>query len=165
MEIDIVIDKITNCLVLTTTGEEVKTYYIERKSIFSKKEFDGWKFDWSATQKNGFLVYELFVQGNTDVQGRISLKIEGGVANVDIVETAPHNYGRNGLCSGVGAHLFAIACKQSMENGCDGFVAFTAKSNLISYYEKTLGAIQLFGQRMAIEENAAKILIDKYFGR
>lgn len=31
------------------------------------------------------------------VQGRISLKIDGGIADVDIVKTAPHNYGHAGI--------------------------------------------------------------------
>ena len=55
---------------------------------------------------------------NKGGKGRISLNIDGGVANVDIVETAPHNYGHNGKYEGVGGHLFAIACKVSMESGC-----------------------------------------------
>lgn len=37
--------------------------------------------------------YELFLADDDTVQGRISLRIDGGVANVDIVETAPYNYG------------------------------------------------------------------------
>ena len=44
------------------------------------------------------------------VQGRISLRIDGGVADVAIVETAPHSYGLTGKYQGVGGHLFAIAC-------------------------------------------------------
>lgn len=96
------------------------------------------------------------------MQGRISLRIDGGVADVDIVETAPHNYGHTGQYQGAGGHLFAIACQISMEAGCDGFVAFTAKSDLITYYEKVLSAQVARGQRMYIDEAAADILIEKY---
>lgn len=39
------------------------------------------------------------------VQGRISLKIDGGVADVEIVETAPHNYSHKGIMQ-VWAHIY-----------------------------------------------------------
>ena len=48
-------------------------------------------------EKNGYHIYELFVKGDDTVQGRISLKIDGGVADVEIVETAPHNYSHKGI--------------------------------------------------------------------
>lgn len=84
------------------------------------------------------------------------------MANVEIVETAPHNYGHNGKYEGVGGHLFAIACKASMDAGCNGVVAFTAKSSLVDYYKKLLHAVEIAPRRMAILEDAAKILLDKY---
>lgn len=110
MEIDIVIDKITDCLIDTRTGKEVKTEYRMRKTPIRPKDYKGWKFDWSITEENGYDIYELFLKDDDTVQGRISLKIDGGVADVDIVETAPHNYSHTGRYEGVGAHLFAIAC-------------------------------------------------------
>lgn len=67
-----------------------------------------------------------------------------------------------GKYQGVGGHLFAIACQISRESGCDGFVTFTAKSDLIAYYEKILNARVARGQRMYIDEAAADILIRKY---
>ena len=81
---------------------------------------------------------------------------------MDIVETAPHNYSHTGKYQGVGGHLFAIACQVSMEAGCDGFVAFVAKSDLITYYQKVLNAQAARGQRMYIDKAAADILIEKY---
>lgn len=43
------------------------------------------------------------------VQGRIALKHEdGGVVNIDIVETAPHNYGHNGKYEGVGVIILVL---------------------------------------------------------
>lgn len=81
---------------------------------------------------------------------------------MDIVETAPHNYGHTEKYQGVGGHLFAIACQLNIEAGCDGFVAFTAKSDLIAYYQKVLNAQAARGQRMYIDEAAADILIEKY---
>lgn len=162
MEVDILIDGLTDCLVRRSTGEQVETEYRMRTAPLKPIHYKGWNFDWSKTEKNGYNIYELFLAGDDIVQGRISLKIDGGVADVDIAETAPHNYGHSGQYQGVGGHLFAIACQVSMEAGCDGFVAFTAKSNLITYYKKVLSAQVARGQRMYIDETAANILIEKY---
>ena len=162
MEVDILIDRITDCLLDTRTDEEVKTEYRMRETPINPKDYKDWVFDWSITEKAGYHIYELFLENDDTVQGRISVKVDGGVADVDIVETAPHNYGHTGIYEGVGAHLFAIACQVSLDAGCDGFVAFTAKSNLVEYYKEKLNARVFRGRRMYIDENAAKILLDKY---
>ena len=162
MEIDILIDELTDCLVERETGKIVITYYKKRETPIKNKDYHGWKFDWSIPDKEGYDIYELFVEGDSTVQGRIAFRIDGGVADVDIVESAPHNIGRQGIYIGVGGHLFAIACQDSVEHGCDGFVAFTAKTNLIKHYIEALGAQVLNGQRMYIDEYAAKELISKY---
>ena len=138
------------------------TEYKLRPTPIMPKDYKGWKFDWSRTEKNGYNIYELFLADDETVQGRISLRIDGGVADVDIVETAPHNYGHTGKYQGVGGHLFAIACQVSMEAECDGFAAFTAKSDLIAYYQRVLNAQVARRQRMYIHEAAAGILIEKY---
>lgn len=70
--------------------------------------------------------------------------------------------GHTGKFEGIGGHLFAIACQISFEAGCDGFVAFTAKTNLVEYYKRTLKAQIIKGNRMYLDEEAANILIDKY---
>lgn len=162
MEIDILIDKLTDCLVERETGKLVDTVYLKRMFPIRPTEYKGWKFDWREPEKKGYNIYELYVKGSNIVQGRIALKIDGGVADVDIVESAPHNFGKYGKYEGVGGHLFAIACQYSLEEGCDGVVAFTAKSDLVEYYKKTLNAIEIMPRRMAILEEEAQVLIDKY---
>ncbi len=162
MQTEILIDKLTDCLVERTTGKNIDTEYIERTEDITKKEYYGWKFDWRTTQENGYTVYELFVENDNTVQGRISLKIEGGVADIDIVESAPHNYGHNGKYIGVGGHMFAIACQISLEAGCDGVVAFTSKSDLVEHYKRELNAVEIMPRRMVIFEDAAQTLLDKY---
>lgn len=162
MSVDILIDKLTDCLIERSTGERIDTEYRMRIMPIQPKDYKGWKFDWSKTEKAGYDIYELFLAGDDTVQGRISLRIDGGVADVDIVESAPHNYSHTGKYQGVGGHLFAIACQISMEAGCDGYVAFTAKSDLIAYYRKVLHAQVARGQRMFLDEAAAEILLDKY---
>jgi len=165
MEVDIVIDALTECLVERSTGKNVKTEFRPRSKSIRPKDYRHWKFNWKLTEENGYTIYELFVDGDDTVQGRISLRIDGGVVNIEIVETAPHNYGHNGKYEGVGGHLFAIACKESMDAGCNGVVAFTAKSSLVDYYKKLLHAVEIAPRRMAILEDAAKILLDKYMKR
>jgi len=160
--IDILIDKLTDCLIERKTGKVVGTHYVKRRTRIQKKEYVGWKFDWSISEKNGYTIYELFVDDDDTVQGRIGLKIDCGVANVDIVETAPHNFGHNGKYEGVGGHLFAIACQVSLENGCDGVVAFDSKTDLVEYYKKELCAIEIYPRRMVLFEEAAQRLLEKY---
>ncbi len=162
MEVDILIDGITDCLIDTRTGEEVETEYRMRETPIRPKDYRGWKFNWSITEKSGYDIYELFLKDDDAVQGRISVKIDGGVADVDIVETAPHNYGHRGIFTGVGAHLFAIACQVSLDAGYDGFVTFTSKSSLVEYYKEKLNAGVFRDRRMYIDEEAAQILLDKY---
>lgn len=162
MTVDIQIDELTDCLIERESGNIVDTEYTERITAIKKKEFAGWKFDWSKTQKNGYTVYELFVEDDDIVQGRISFKIDGGIADIDIVESAPHNYGHNGKYIGVGGHLFAIACQCSLEAGCDGVVAFTSKTDLVEYYKRELKAVEIMPRRLVIFEDAAEILLDKY---
>lgn len=162
MEVNILIDELTDCLVDRETGEIVETEYKERFRTIEPKEYRGWKFDWSITEKNGYNIYELFLKDDDIVQGRISLKIDGGVADVDIVETAPHNFTHDGKYKGVGGHLFAIACQVSLENGCDGVVAFTSKTDLVDHYKKELNAVEIQPRRLVIFEDAAQILLEKY---
>ena len=57
----------------------------------------------------------------------------------------------------------ADACKISFQKGFEGYVAFTAKTELIDHYEKTLGACYFKNQRMIIETQASRILVEKYF--
>lgn len=64
MEVDILIDRITDCLIDTRTGREVETYYQRRETPIRPKDYKGWKFDWSITEKNGYHIYELFVNGD-----------------------------------------------------------------------------------------------------
>ena len=96
------------------------------------------------------------------VSGKIEQ--ENYAVHLDIMETAPHNYGHNGKYEGVGAHLFAFACKMAEDAGVD-LVYFDAKTKLIKYYEQKVGAKHLFDRRMAIEGLAFKELIEKYYGK
>ena len=80
-----------------------------------------------------------------------------------LLESAQFNLGEQKLYEGVAGNLVAYACKVSFQKGYDGFVAFTAKSQLIKHYEETLGAYHFKNQRMIIDTNSARYLITKYF--
>jgi hypothetical protein len=97
------------------------------------------------------------------IQGLLSISIESDHIYMDLLESAPFNIGRQKLYEGVAGNLVAYACKTSFQKGYDGFVAFTAKTRLIKYYEKTLGAYHFKNQRMIIDTKPAKFLVNKYF--
>lgn len=107
-----------------------------------KMNEEGWLFDWSIPHSNGYEIYELLLKNTNERQGLIALKHirDQLYTHVDIVESAPHNLGSKGIYQGVGAHLFAIACKLSWDVGNEGFVQFKAKSNLVEHYRDTLNA-------------------------
>jgi hypothetical protein len=82
---------------------------------------------------------------------------------LELIESAFFNLGKNKIYEGVAGNLVAFACKVSFQRGFDGFVSFTAKTQLIVHYEKTLGAKHFGNQLMIIETRAAKLLVNKYF--
>ena len=170
MEIGIEIDGLTNCLVNRNTGDECDTQYRLISKTITKAEAEkmmknGWLFDWSIPHSSGYEVYELLISGSNECQGLIALKHVRNhlYTHVDIVESAPHNRGHAGVYQGVGAHLFAIACKLSWDVGNEGYVQFMAKTNLVEHYRNTLGAKNIDAQNMYIDSYAALNLIKKYF--
>lgn len=82
---------------------------------------------------------------------------------MDLLENASFNLGKNKLYEGVAGNLVAYACKISFQKGFDGYVSFTAKTNLIEHYQKSLKALNFGRKLMIINTFAANILIDKYF--
>ena len=170
MEIDICIDSLTDCLVCSENGKLYDTEYrlvskTISKSDVAKLKARGWNFDWNVPHKNGYEVYELLLKDDEEVQGMIALKHirDQYYTHIDIVEAAPQNIGKNGKYKGVGAHLFAIACKLSWEVGNEGYVQFTAKTDLVEHYQQTLNAKSIDWHTMYIDSYGAIALIKKYF--
>ena len=170
MDIDIEIDSLTDCLIERSSGMQLDTEFrlvakTITKEIAEKLQSEGWKFDWSIPHKDGCEIYALTLKDSTDVEGLIALKHFRSqfFTYVELVETAPHNYGHEGKYIGVGAHLFAIACKLSWDVGNEGYVQFVAKSALVEHYQKTLNAKCIDSQRMYIDSAGAIELIKKYF--
>ena len=162
-----IVDRLTDSILNTISGDSFPT------DVSTLKESDlghlsqkyGWKFKWKAEFNDMTReVYKLTIVNNPDIiQGIISLSRERDHVFMNLLESAPFNLGRNKLYEGVPGNLVAYACKLSFQIGFEGFVAFTAKSNLIKHYEDTLGAIHFKNQRMIIATEAAKNLVIKYF--
>ena len=162
-KVNISIDAFTPCLVDRKTGEILSTQISEITP--KKKDYAGWNFDWSLPQKNGEQVYALRLENDAVIQGMVSLKPDkaNNAMYLGLVETAPHNFGHLGKYEGVGAHMFAFAGKTAYEKGFD-CVYFEAKTDLISYYRRKIGAITTgFGNRMILEGDKLLELVKYYY--
>lgn len=167
IEQDFVIDRLTNSVLNTISGDSFPT----EVSILTKNDLkgvtkkSGWNFDWIAEFKNEKSEqYKLTIVHNPNIiQGLLSIMIETDHVFMNLLESAPFNIGQNKLYEGVAGNLVAYACKLSFQKGFDGFVAFTAKTQLIEHYEKPLGAFHFKNQRMIIDTRASKNLVEKYF--
>ena len=125
MEIDILIDKLTPCLERVSTGELLPTVF----SLANDKELmglqkKGWNFDWTDEELSYCNVYKLQLKDDDVIQGLVAAEVVRGAVYVHLVESAPHNLGKNKMFDGVGGHLFAIAIKFSVALGFYGYVFF-----------------------------------------
>ncbi|MFN7676041.1 hypothetical protein [Flavobacterium sp.] len=162
-----IIDKITDSILNTISGDSFQTEVSRLTSIDLKiiTKNNNWNFDWKSEFNNiQKEVYKLTIVNNSKIiQGLLSITIEQDHIYMNLLESSPFNIGKNKLYEGVAGNLVAFACKISFQKGYDGFVAFTAKTNLIKHYEESLGAFHFKNQRMIIETEASKKLVKKYF--
>lgn len=165
------IDEMTPCLRRLSDGAIVQTAF---ERVHPKKgEYRDWGFDWLTPEGEGNDVFALMADGDDRVQGLLAMRDwpESQAVYVSVVESAPFNNSHNRAVvgkeyNGVGAHLFAEAVKRSYELGYNGFITFDAKTELVKYYEKELGACQIgSSQRMFIDEGGAKVLYERYYGQ
>lgn len=165
--IDIEIDKLTNSVqnVITGDGFQTDVSLIDKDGLKAVTKKNGWLFNWKNEYKQPDRdVYKLTIVGNPDViQGLISITEKEDHVYMHLIESAPFNLGRNKVYLGVPGNLIAFVCRISFHRGFEGYVSFTAKTQLIEHYKKTLGAINVSGQLMVINTDAALKLIDKYF--
>lgn len=167
IHLDFVIDKLTNSILNTISGDSFETEVISLTQTDLKyvTKKNGWNFNWKQELANNSReVYKLTILNNpTIIQGLLSFSIKTDHIYLELVESAPFNMGRNKLYEGVPGNLVAFACKCSFQRGFEGFVSFTAKTKLIKHYEKTLGAYHFGNHLMIIHTPVAQQLIDKYF--
>ena len=167
MQLDFEIDKLTNSLEDTNTGEihPTEIFPLDKANLKDISKKLGWKFNWktefTVPEKQ---VFKLVLEKEPKtIQGLICFEKRLGHIFMHLIETAPHNFGKTKKYFGVAANLVAFGCKLSFENGFDGYVSFKAKTKLISHYEKTLGAKVLYGQYMEIATTASIKLVKDYF--
>ncbi len=167
--LDFHIDKLTNSIENVISGDSFKTDVLplSPKDLKSIKGKDGWKFKWANEFKQADVtVYKLVIKDNVHIiQGLISLTPSNENVFINLIESAPFNFGKGKLYAGVSGNLVAFACNQSFIRGTEGYVSFLSKTKLIEHYQDTLGA-QYVGQHlMIINTSAALKLIDKYFDK
>ena len=166
IQLDFEIDKLTKSIENVISGEsfltEINRIETKQSRIIKKSE---WIFDWKKELKDAEnLIFKLnTVENPTIIQGLISLTDKGDHIFMNLIESAKFNKGKNKLYNGVAGNLVAFACKVAFERNYDGVVSFIAKTNLISHYEKTLGAKRFAGNRMFIDTNESKFLVKQYF--
>ena len=158
-------------LYLKKLSDNVKVRAVIKEIKYSKNEFKKWLFDWSKTEKKGYKILALYVEGDNRIQGAISIRenLQNMSIEIDIVESAPFNSSYNKKVKDkeyneVGICLFTEVCKRSFDLGYDGYVEFIAKSNLVKYYMDNMRAIPIDTQRMYINSSGARWLIEKYHG-
>ena len=164
---DFIVDSLTNSILNTITGDSFQTEVLRllKSDLKTITKIKGWKFNWKSEfddlQKE---VFKLTIINNPlIIQGLLSITVEQDHIFMNLLENAPFNFGKNKIYEGVAGNLVAYACKMSFQKGFDGFVAFTAKTQLIGHYEKTLGAYHFKNHRMIIDSYAARRLVEKYF--
>ena len=167
MQLDFEIDKLTHSLEDVQTGEgyETEVLPLSKDDIKQILKKNGWHFDWRIEMKNpAKSVFKLvMLQQPEIIQGLVSTSKEDGYVMMNLIESAPINFGKNKKYCGVAGNLVAFVCRLSKEYGFDGEILFFSKTKLIEHYEKTLGAVHIGGHRMIIYERESQRLIKKYY--
>lgn len=165
--IDIIIDRLTNSIRNTISGDQFNTEIIQ--VIVSEKGIrkKDWVFDWKKEiQDENREVYKLVIINNEKIsQGLISLTDNNDHVFMNLIESAKFNKGKNKLYEGIPGNLVAFACRLAFEKGYDGVVSFIAKTKLINHYKTSLGATLFQGDQMFIDTPAALKLIRQYFNK
>ena len=165
--LDFVIDRLTNSIENTITGDSFTTniIHLTKADLKTVAKKNGWIFDWkyelSQPERE---VYKLAITENANIiQGLVSLEVKLDHVYMHLVESAPFNKGRQKVYSGVPGNLVAFACRLSFQRGFEGNVSFISKTQLINHYAETLGAFHAGGRVMIIETAAALRLMNRYF--
>jgi len=167
MELDFEIDKITESIEDARTGESLNTLVVPiiNAELRGVTKENGWRFNWGfELAQFGRQVYKLITPKEPEIiQGLVSFEKEAGFVKMPLIESAPFNVGKAKRYKGVCGNLLAYGCKWSFELGFDGYLSFISKTDLIEHYIDTLGAVHLGGQRMAMFEDKARLLVNNYF--
>ena len=167
IEADFEIDKLTNSVENTLTGEvfdtEVKRLYLHESNQIKKSD---WVFEWHKELLDPTReIYKLTTINNPKIiQGLICFHDKQDHLFLPLIENAKFNKGKSKVYKGVAGNLVAFVCKISFEKGYDGVISFIAKSKLIDHYRLTLGAKHFgSGNRMFIDTKESLALVKQYF--
>ena len=164
--LDFEIDKLTNSIenALTTEVFDTEIVRLTNKDSRQIRKVD-WQFNWHKELKDETKeVYKLTTANNpTIIQGLLSIEDKSDHIFMHLIESSKFNKGKEKVYLGVPGNLVAYACKVSVDNGYEGFLAFDAKTAMIEHYEQSLFATHFRGLRMFIETGAALKLISQYF--
>lgn len=143
VEHDFIIDRLTNSVLNTISGDSFPT----EVSILTKSDLknitkkNGWNFDWRVEFKNEESEqYKLTIVNNPNIiQGLLSITIETDHIFMNLLESAPFNIGQNKLYEGVAGNLVAYACKLSFQKGLMALFHLQPKHNSLNITKKRWG--------------------------
>lgn len=124
---------------------------------------DNFNFNWDLESKH--LVFKIRLIENKEILGLISLidlPNEFRI-HINLIESSKIYRGRNKDILNIAACLIAFSCKLAFKLGYDGFVSLLPKTQLLEYYSKNFGFIQI-GTQMAVFDHMAESLIQKFIG-
>lgn len=141
-------------------GEVEEITPIELKSLQKTNNF---KFDWSKESK--YLILQIHIKGKTEVLGLMSIidiPREFRI-HINLIESSVKHRGKAKQIDNIPGCLISYACKLAFEKGYDGFVSLIPKTQLIDYYHRKFGFVQV-GAQMAVLDNQSRLIISKYQG-
>ena len=163
--LDFIVDKLSNSIEDTSSGKALDTRVIRFYPADAVKlDPKSWLFDWrKEIELNDREVFALTTLEKPDInQGLISNSDRSDHIFMNLLESAEFNVGKGKQYEGVAGNLVAFACHRSFLNSYDGNVAFDSKTKLIEHYEKSLGAKRIGANRMFINTDEARKLVQKY---
>ena len=103
--IDIEIDKLTRSIENVVTGDSFPTEVLSlsKPDLVHLTQKNGWKFDWRKEyMQSDRDVFKLTILWNpTIIQGLISISQKQGYLEMNLIESAPFNNGKNKIHYGV----------------------------------------------------------------
>src|SRR5665213_1508065 len=121
--LDFEVDKLTNSIENTLTGENLETVIVRlgRDDLTTLRGLK-WAFDWATELEEPHRkVHALMTKENPSFwHGLVSSGDRGDHIFMYLIESAPSNKGHDKLYAGVAANMVAFLCMESFEKGYRG---------------------------------------------
>jgi len=109
VELDFIVDKLTNSIENVVTGDRFQTEIsmLNSEDLKTLLKKNGWVFNWKIELKDtARKVYKLTIIGNpTIIQGLLSIEVKLDHIFVHLLESATFNKGKNKIYNGVPGNL------------------------------------------------------------